>query len=52
MEKCKDVGGHSDCRNEASEEPHGCPYQENVNNNPDFECKCCEECMHQCCMDI
>lgn len=31
-----------------------CPYQNDVNNKDpkDCECNCCDECRHQCAMDI
>ena len=31
---------------------HGCPYQEDVNDNYEFRCNCCDECRHECAMDI
>lgn len=32
---------------------HSCPYQEDVNNDPDPEyCCCCEECTRECAADI
>lgn len=33
-------------------ESHPCPYQQDVNNDDAFECTCCEDCTHECAMDI
>ena len=34
---------------EAQREPHGCPYQGDINDNPDPEyCTCCAECECDC----
>lgn len=39
-------------KNEAAE-PHRCPYQQDINDNNDPEyCTCCDECRHECAMDI
>lgn len=38
--------------NEQSE-PHGCPFAEEINGNCDAEyCTCCDDCTHECAMDI
>lgn len=40
-------------KNEATEKYHPCPYQSDVNNDPDPEyCNCCDECEFQCAQDI
>ena len=32
---------------------HSCPYAAEINGNDDPEyCNCCDDCRHQCCMDI
>lgn len=31
---------------------HTCPYQEDVYDDSEFKCNCCNECAHQCAMDI
>lgn len=32
---------------------HSCPYAADINNNDDPNyCNCCEECEHECAMDI
>jgi len=33
-------------------EPHSCPYQEEINEDHDFRCTCCELCTDECAMDI
>jgi len=40
------------CGVNPASDPHPCPYDEDVNNNPDSSCTCCEECEYQCAMDI
>lgn len=41
----------SKCNCGALTNPHLCPYQENQNNN-EFRCSCCWDCMQICVMDI
>ncbi len=44
--KCK-------CGKEFDELPlHTCPYQEDVNNDSEFTCNCCDECRQECRDDI
>jgi len=31
--------------------PGSCPYQSEINDT-DFACDCCDECRHECAMDI
>ena len=31
---------------------HSCPFQEDINNNPDFKCNCSPEQTRQCAGDI
>lgn len=38
--------------NPATPSPHGCPYQEEINEDSTYQCDCCDDCRHQCCMDI
>ncbi len=33
-------------------EDHTCPYQEEINEDYESMCSCCEECEYQCSMDI
>lgn len=39
-------------KNPASNEVHSCPYNEDVNNDHEPCCTCCDDCMHECAMDI
>ena len=40
--RCKRVG----------QEEHPCPYAEEINGDYEFRCTCCDECRHECLMDI
>ena len=31
---------------------HPCPYQADVNDDDQFRCECCEECIDECADDI
>lgn len=31
---------------------HPCPFAEEINNHFEDVCNCCEECAHECAMDI
>lgn len=31
---------------------HTCPYDEDVNDNPESSCDCCAACTNECAMDI
>lgn len=44
--------GLLDCKNKRTLLSHQCPYQTDINNDPDYKCKCCEDCQHNCAMDI
>lgn len=42
-----------DCGIGKKEKPHACPYQEDVNDNPDNKyCTCCSACESDCRDDI
>ncbi len=41
---CKKAGG--------TKELHSCPFQEEIHDNYLESCNCCEECVHECLMDI
>jgi len=44
--KCK-------CGNKPATEPHSCPFASEISSNDDPEyCTCCEDCEHDCAMDI
>lgn len=41
------------CQKNPSSGLHRCPYASEINDNNDDEyCNCCDDCTHQCCMDI
>ena len=43
----------SRCQKNPSSEPHACPFQEEINGNDDDSyCDCCDDCRHECLMDI
>ena len=41
------------CGKNPATESHSCPYAEDIgdNDDPDY-CTCCDDCRHECCMDI
>lgn len=46
---CSARGG---CLNTANE-PHSCPFASEINDNDNPEyCTCCDDCTHECRMDI
>lgn len=42
----------STCKKHPAEELHTCPYRVDIDNDPDFQCDCCEDCENECAMDI
>lgn len=42
---------YGDC-GEYAEEPHTCPFSEEIHDDYESTCTCCRECAHQCAMDI
>ena len=38
--------------NKCTKELHPCPYNADVNNDDTPICTCCENCQHECSMDI
>ena len=40
-----------DCGEEGNE-PHSCPYAEDVHDDPESLCACCDHCTQQCAVDI
>ena len=40
------------CNKNPALEDHTCPYAEEINNDYDSTCNCCEECAHEYAMDI
>ena len=45
-EKCQS------CQNEEALELHTCPYREDVSNDFETLCNCCNNCISECCQDI
>lgn len=37
---------------EEGENLHTCPYQEDINNDNEYMCNCCDYCTQQCMNDI
>lgn len=46
--KAKEVHG---CSHE-KDEPHTCPFAEEIHGDNETLCTCCDECTYQCAMDI
>ena len=42
--------GH--CNVNPGTESHTCPYSEEINGDYLSECNCCDECCHECAMEI
>ena len=41
------------CGNTPANPPHPCPYAEEIGGNHEEEyCDCCDDCRHECAMDI
>ena len=40
------------CKKNPAKELHTCPFQEDVHDDSTTLCACCDECTHQCGMDI
>lgn len=45
--RCKACG-----KNPGTENLHSCPFNEEINDDPEENCNCCADCEHQCAMDI
>ena len=43
--------GRSGCKNPPSE-PHSCPFAEEIDDDFEDNCTCCEECTDKCADDI
>lgn len=37
---------------ETGEPDHSCPYAEEINDDSDSLCNCCQKCRHECAMDV
>jgi hypothetical protein len=40
------------CTNLKTLELHSCPFNADINNDPEPHCQCCSDCAHECAMDI
>lgn len=40
------------CGVNKAEPMHTCPFSEDINDDYETLCNCCDECRHECCMDI
>lgn len=40
------------CDKNLATDPHPCPFAQDVHNDSESECICCDECTHECAMDI
>lgn len=58
QEKCEEgnlyeyrCGGARGCKNPSAED-HTCPFSEEINGDSETLCNCCDDCTHECAMDI
>lgn len=49
-ERCARFGRNP--ANPATDEEHSCPYDEDVNDDPEPKCTCCSDCAAECAADI
>lgn len=40
------------CEKNPAEVPHSCPFQAEINDDSETLCTCCDDCAHECAMDI
>lgn len=53
LEKFESDGNCPSCHKCQANDPHSCPFAEDVNDNNDPEfCRCCEACTHECAMGV
>jgi hypothetical protein len=45
-------GRESACCENQPEEEHTCPYKSEISDDDESLCTCCEDCAHECAMDI
>lgn len=49
----RDNDACENCRiNKGTDELHTCPFSEEIWNNHEADCNCCDDCSYQCAMDI
>jgi hypothetical protein len=51
LKREKQMSDKCNCGNEQDDE-HTCPFAEDVGNDSESLCRCCEECTYQCAMDV
>jgi len=44
-------GGYGNCQN-AAQGDHTCPFSEEIHGDCETTCNCCDDCQHECAMDI
>lgn len=47
----KGLCGHGSCNNPA-QTLHTCPFSSEIHGDDESLCDCCEDCEHECAMDI
>ena len=40
------------CKTAEADEPHICPYQDDVNSDTEYRCNCCSDCYSDCTQEI
>jgi hypothetical protein len=45
--KCQRCG-----KNEGTKELHSCPYASEIHDDDTHNCNCCDDCAHECMMEI
>lgn len=40
------------CKKQPAEDPHPCPFKEEINDDSETLCNCCKDCQYECRMDI
>ncbi len=48
---CCEGGGYPFCTGE-KQQPHPCPYMEDINDDSETLCECCKICEGECAADI
>lgn len=47
-----DYGHRESCGDKKGQAPHSCPWQQDVHDDDDYRCNCCDDCINECAMDI
>lgn len=47
-----ECGMRDNCQNEATKEMHPCPYAQEIFDDDEDVCNCCDNCTYECAMDI